>query len=463
MHGLVLLDARSEVLRPAILWNDQRTAGAVRRDRPSASAGRASSSSPATPRSTGFTAPKILWVRDHEPEVYAQARHVAAAEGLRPLPTDRRVRHGQADGAGHAPLRRQEPRAGRSELLEPLEIHGRLAAPDVFEWPESTGDGHGRGRRRDRSGRRNSGRRRRRRSGGWRVSATGASGPASSRSTIGTSGVVFADDRRTAQSSPRDACTPSATPCPGSWHVMGVMLSAAGSLRWFRDTPRRRRPSSGDDSSPTAEAARRPGSEGLLFLPYLTGERTPHLDPHARGVFVGLTAAPQTGAPHPRGPRGRRLRAAGLLRPAAGRGPGRGAARSASPAAARRAPLWRQILANVLGLPMVTVNSTEGAAYGAALLAGVGRRRVAERRGRLRRDDRGHRPRRAGGRVDEGLRRLSTRATASCTPRSSRRTTRCHADRPAAAGAQEQQLRTMRPPEKASRALRSERMNQPCR
>ena len=201
---------------------------------------------------------------------------------------------------------------------------------------------------------------------------------------------------------------------------MGVTLSAAGSLQWYRDTLAPREAF----ADLVAEAEGAPaGSEGLLFLPYLSGERTPYPDPHARGAFVGLTL---------RHSRAHLTRAVlegvafsmkdcfGLLQ-----GAGLGSVSEVRIAGGgAKGALWRKIVASALGLPMVTVNSTEGAAYGAAPPGWRRRRRVAHGRGRLRRDDRGDRPRRAGGRVVEGLRRPSTRATASCTPPSSRPGTR---------------------------------------
>jgi len=157
---------------------------------------------------------------------------------------------------------------------------------------------------------------------------------------------------------------------PGRWHFMGVTLSAAGSLQWYRDTLAPKE----SFADVVAEAETAPaGSEGLLFLPYLSGERTPYPDPHARGGFLGLTLR------HSRAHLTRAvlegvafsmkdcfslLQGAGLGSVSEVRIAGGGA----------KGALWRRIVASALGLPMVTVNSTEGAAYGAALLAGVGAR-----------------------------------------------------------------------------------------
>jgi xylulokinase len=185
--------------------------------------------------------------------------------------------------------------------------------------------------------------------------------------TLGTSGVVFAASN-TPAIEPEGRLHAFCHAVPDRWHMMGVMLSAAGSLRWHRDTVAPGRDFSdllnGVESTP-------PGSEGLVFLPYLTGERTPHPDPFARGAFVGLTV--RHGTQH--------LTRAVLEGVGFGlkdsftliEGSGLSAARQVRiSGGGARSPLWRQILADILNTELVTVNTTEGAAYGAALLAGVG-------------------------------------------------------------------------------------------
>jgi len=155
---------------------------------------------------------------------------------------------------------------------------------------------------------------------------------------------------------------------PGKWHLMGVMLSAAGSLRWFRDTFA---PDTDFDTLVEPAASVQPGSDGLFFLPYLTGERTPHPDPLARGAFVGLTVrhtrphltrAVLEGVAFGLRDSFELMKGAGLADITQVRVTGGGA----------KSPLWRQILADVLDAELVTVNTTEGAAYGAALLAATG-------------------------------------------------------------------------------------------
>jgi xylulokinase len=184
--------------------------------------------------------------------------------------------------------------------------------------------------------------------------------------TVGTSGVIFAaTDVPVIE--PSGLLHSFCHAVPGMWHMMGVMLSAAGSLQWYRDTLA---PNESFAGLTDEAAGVPPGSDGLLFLPYLTGERTPYPDPLARGAWVGLTAqhsrARMTRALLEGVAFGLRdilalLSAAGAQLPAEARIAGGGA----------QSETWRQIIADVLSMPLVTVNSTEGAAYGAALLAGV--------------------------------------------------------------------------------------------
>jgi xylulokinase len=185
--------------------------------------------------------------------------------------------------------------------------------------------------------------------------------------TLGTSGVVFASvDKPFFE--PQGRLHAFCHAVPGRWHLMGVMLSAAGSLRWYRDTLA---PGANYDDLLAPAANLSPGCEGLLFLPYLTGERTPHPDPLARGAFIGLTVR-HTQAHMTRAVLegvGFGLRDSFELM----KGVGLSAIRQVRiSGGGARSPLWRQILADLLNSELVTVNTTEGAAYGAALLAGVG-------------------------------------------------------------------------------------------
>ncbi len=361
MHGLVCLDAEGAVLRPAILWNDQRTGAEC--DAIMQRVGAARMIQITGNRAlTGFTAPKILWVRRHEPAVYAQMAHVLLPKDYIRFKLTGEYATDMAGAAGTV-LMDVGARAWSDAVLEALEIP-RAWMPKTHEGPEVTGvvgqaaaDATGL-----RAGTPVVG-------GGGDQAAqavgVGAVRPGVVALTVGTSGVVFAPLARYAYE-PEGRLHAFCHAVPGMWHFMGVMLSAAGSLQWYRDTL-----APGEDfDALTAEAEPvAPGCEGLQFLPYLTGERTPHPDPLARGAFIGLTArhtrAHMTRAVLEGVAFGLRdsfelVRASGEVTEVRASG---GGAKSA---------LWRQILADVLGVPLVAVEALEGAAYGAALLAGVG-------------------------------------------------------------------------------------------
>lgn len=363
MHGLTLLDSRGEVLRPAILWNDQRTGAQC--DEIHARVGLERFIQITGNKAlTGFTAPKILWVRENEPEIYARAAQIL-------LPKDyiryRLTGEYGTDkaGASGTVLFDLKARDWSPEVLEALEIPASWLPP-TFEGPavtsmiskaaaEATGLRAGTPV-----------------VGGGGDQAAGAVGvgavePGIVSLVLGTSGVVFASTGGPFIE-PEGRLHAFCHSVPGTWHLMGVMLSAAGSLQWFRDTLA---PDLSFDAL-TADAAAVPaGAEGLLFLPYLTGERTPYPDPLARAGFVGLTL--RHARPHMTravlegvafGLRDNMelMKQSGLGQITQVRVSGGGA----------KSALWRQILADVMDSELVTVNTTEGAAYGAAVLAGVG-------------------------------------------------------------------------------------------
>ncbi|MBX3014735.1 MAG: xylulokinase [Caldilineaceae bacterium] len=363
MHGLVLLDEQGQVLRPSILWNDQRTAAQC--DEIRTRVGKAKLiEATGNDALTGFTAPKILWVREHEPAIYAKIRHILLPKDYVRYQLTGAFGIDCADGAGTLLLDLQS-RNWSTAVVDALEIpHGWL--PTVYEGPAITGQvtpmaAAATGLR-----------------AGIPVIAGGGDQAAQAVGvgaveegiialTLGTSGVVFGSVNHPFFE-PEGRLHAFCHSVPGRWHLMGVMLSAAGSLRWYRDTVA---PGVGYDELLQPAAAIAPGSEGLLFLPYLTGERTPHPDPLARGSFMGLTV--RHGLPHLTravlegvafGLRDsfELMKGVGLSTITQVRVSGGGA----------RSPLWRQILADVLGSELITVNTTEGAAYGAALLAGVG-------------------------------------------------------------------------------------------
>ncbi len=363
MHGLVLLDQAGNVLRPAILWNDQRTGPQCDEMRRRLGKERLIqiTGNDALP---GFTAPKILWVQQNEPEVYAKARHILLPKDYIRFKLTGDYAMDKADGSG-TQLFELKARTWSPEVLRALDIPAEWLPP-TYEGPEVTGyvsaaaaaeTGLAAGCPVVGGG------------GDQAAQATGVGAvePGIIALTLGTSGVVFAaTDAPLIQ--PEGRLHAFCHTLPNHWHFMGVMLSAAGSLQWYRDTLA---PGVSFDDLLAEAADVPPGSEGLLFLPYLTGERTPHPDPLARGAWVGLTVR------HSRGHLTRSvlegvafgLKDSFTLIQQAGLGEIRQVRASGG---GTKSPLWRQIMADVLGAELVTVNTTEGAGYGAALLAAVG-------------------------------------------------------------------------------------------
>lgn len=353
MHGLVLLDSADRVLRPAILWNDGRT-GAEADWIESAVGGRSRLVSLTGNRAlVGFTAPKLEWVRRHEPDVFARVAKVMLPKDyvrLR-LCGEHAIDVADASGTLWLDVRR---RAWSSEVLSALEVDPAWL-PRLLESPEVSGEtadgvpvAAGAG---DQA------------AGAVGVGVSAGGGPLSV--VLGTSGVVFAaldaygDD-------PEGRVHAFCHAVPGAWHGMGVMLSAAGSLAWLRSVTD---PGASFASLVDEAAAWAPGAEGLTFLPYLAGERTPHADPDARGSFTGLSLR------HDRGALVRAVlegvafglrdsldlvRELGTAAPV-GRVSGGGAASDE----------WLRIVASVLELPLQRMEVEEGAAYGAALLGAV--------------------------------------------------------------------------------------------
>ncbi len=364
MHGLTFLDVDGEVLRPAMLWNDQRTQAQC--DEMTEKIGFERLIQLTGNRAlTGFTAPKILWVRQHEPEVYAKGAHILLPKDYIRFKLTGDYATDLAGAAGTSLLNVAE-RQWSSEVVEALEIPIEWL-PKVHEGPEITGTVNAAAAA----------------ATGLKVGTpvVGGGGDQAAQAvgvgavqagvvalTVGTSGVVFAPLASYAYE-PQGRLHAFCHAAPGLWHFMGVMLSAAGSLQWYRDTLAPNE----DFGELVNEAADVPaGCDGLQFMPYLTGERTPHPDPLARGAFIGLTAR------HHRAHMTRSvlegvafgLRDSFELIKASEAGRGIKQVRVSGGGA--RSPLWRQIMADILGVPLVTVDALEGAAYGAALLAGVG-------------------------------------------------------------------------------------------
>jgi xylulokinase len=367
MHGAVLLGEDDAVVRPAPIWCDQRTAAEAREITERVGPARLLELT-SNPAMTAFTLPKLVWVREHEPATWRSVRRVLLPKDYVRLRLTGEHASDVSDASGTL-IFDVAGRRWSSEMVEALEVDERLLAP-VYESPEVTG----------------------------RVSAAGAAAtglaegtpvvagagdqaagavgmgvvaPGVVSATIGTSGVVFAATDRPA----RDRLGRVHSFChavPGRWHVMGVTQAAGLSLDWFKQRFGAGAEDGRDpyDRLAGEAAAAPPGSDGVLWAPYLLGERTPHLDPDARAALVGLAA---------RHGRAHVIRAilegvAFSLRdtftifeemdvPVRTIRLGGGGARS---------PIWRQIQADVYRREVEIVETEEGAAYGAALLAGVG-------------------------------------------------------------------------------------------
>lgn len=381
MHGSVLLDEKrlgsggeaAGALRPAILWNDQRTGEQCEEIERLVGGRRRLVERVGNAALTGFTLPKLLWVRHHEPDVFARvavlmlpkdyvrfrltgeaATDVGDAAGTLLLDVDERRwsdEVAQATGIDPSILPR---------ILESGQIAGRVSAWAAKQTGLDEGTPIVAG------------------SGDNMMGAVGAGVVRSGMAlvTLGTSGVVFAHaDRPCRDLGELGAEGRLHTMCaadgdghaPGGWCVTGCMLSAAGSLQWARDALF---PGSSFEALVAEAEEAPPGCEGLVFLPYLTGERCPHPDPRARGGWIGLTTrhtrghlirAVLEGVGFGMGQIMDLMRASGLT-PASVRIGGGGA----------RSRLWRGIIADALDLPVASTNAHEGPAFGVALLAGVG-------------------------------------------------------------------------------------------
>jgi len=367
MHGAVLLGKHDNVLRPSIIWCDQRTNTQCIAITEKIGTKRLIELT-CNPALTGFTLPKLLWVRQVEPEHWRQVRSVLLPKDYVRLRLTGDKATDVADASGTL-LFDVAGRKWSEQMLAAAEIDAAML-PQVYESPEITGVVSSAGA--EATGLR---------AGtpvvaGGGDQAAGAVGmgivrPGTVSATIGTSGVVFAASDKPALD-PKGRVHTFCHAVPGRWHVMGVTQGAGLSLRWFRDQFGAGADDGRDPYTRLTEDAGRvaPGANGLLWTPYLMGERTPHLDPHARAALVGLTAS------HTRAHVVRAILegVAFSLRdtfeifkemnvPVEEIRLGGGGARS---------KLWRQIQADVYGHVVKTVEAEEGAAYGAALLAGVG-------------------------------------------------------------------------------------------
>ncbi len=362
MHGLVVLDADNRVLRPSLIWCDQRSQAQV--DWVNATVGRERVlECIANPVLTGFTLPKLLWVRDHEPELYEKVRKVLLPKDYVRFMLTGEFATEVSDASGTA-LFDVVNRRWSTELAslvgvdpavlpacyESSDVSGTIsrAASELTGIPAGTPVVGG---------------------GGDQAASAVGNGivsPGIVSCTLGTSGVVFAHMEEVAYD-PAGRVHTFCHAVRGKWHVMGVTQGAGLSLQWFRN---QLAPGTDYDSL-MAEAATAPaGSQGLQWLPYLMGERTPHLDAMARGGWIGLTA---------------KHRRADLIRSliegvsysqkdcldiVESLGVAVGSVRASGGGA--KSPFWRQVLADVFDKPVVTLASQEGSALGAALLAMVG-------------------------------------------------------------------------------------------
>jgi xylulokinase len=361
MHGLVLLDESGDVIRPAILWNDQRTEAECDEIRDLVGRQRLIDVT-GNDALTGFTAPKILWVRNHEPGVFERSTTMLLPKDYVRYRLTGTVAMDKAGGSGTL-LFDLAARNWSPEITEILNVPMSLLPP-TFEGTRITGvvSDEAAAATGLRSGTPVM-------AGGGDQAANGvgvgAIKPGIAAVSLGTSGVVFAATEGPVYE-PAGRLHAFCHAVPGMWHLMGVMLSAAGSYRWFKDTFA---PHVAYETVNLAAAEVSPGSNGLVFLPYLTGERTPHPDPNARGAFVGLTVR------HELGHLARSVMegvAFGLkdsaqlmetgVRIEDVRVSGGGAA----------SKVWLQILADVLGQPLQVVDQPEAPALGAAMLAATG-------------------------------------------------------------------------------------------
>lgn len=373
MHGSVFLGDGPQPLRPALLWNDQRTVKQCAEITEKAGGREALIELVANPALTGFTAPKILWVRENEPKIYARTRHILLPKDYIRYRMTGEYATEVSDASGML-LLDVVHRTWSRKLLQLLEIDESLL-PRLYESPQVTGVLH-------------------RQAagelglaegtpvvGGAGDQAAGAVGNGIVTggivsATLGTSGVVFAHSDQPS----RDPMGRVHTMChavPDKWCIFGCMLSAGGSFQWFRNQLAQQEIQAAKKRKVDPytllieQAAKAPaGAEGVFFLPYLTGERCPHPDPNARGGWIGLTVRT-----------GRREMIRSLLEGVTFgmcdalriiQGMGVSVSQVRVSGGGARSTFWRQLQADIYNRPVVQTNAGEGPAYGVALLAGVG-------------------------------------------------------------------------------------------
>jgi xylulokinase len=363
MHGAVFLNERCAPIRPALLWNDQRTAKQVEELRAAVGETRLREIT-GNAALTGFQAPKILWLREHEPENYACVRHVLLPKDYIRFRLTGTLGAEPSDASGTL-LFDLARRTWSQEILRALDLPAAWF-PQIFESPEIVGlldekvaseigatagipvvAGAG--------------------DNAAAAVASGVVRCGSGMLSLGTSGVIVTHDNRP-RIDPTGALHAFCAALPGAYHLVSVTLSAGGSLRWFRDAFGRADESFDDIIREAANIE--PGADGVVFLPYLAGERTPHMDPDVRGAWLGLGLA--HGRPH--------LIRALLEGVAFGLADGVERMRALGVDSAEfnvtgkgmQNPVWRDIIAATFGRPLHRLLADEGPAFGAALLAAVG-------------------------------------------------------------------------------------------
>jgi len=373
MHGSVFVDRHNNVLRRALLWNDQRTEAECREIESLAGGREALIQMVSNPAFTGFTAPKILWVRKHEPRVYEHTHKILLPKDYIRLRLTGGYFTEVSDASGTLLLDVTQRRWSDAllaklmidkhllpECRESQEVSGEVTAAAAAELDVPPGTPVVGG------------------AGDQAASAVGNGivRPGIMSATMGTSGVIFAHSDKP-QTHPQGKVHTLCHAVKGAWHMMGVVLSAGGSVQWFRnklgqdEIELARRRCLDPYDLILAEAARvPPGAEGLFFLPYLTGERHPHPDAEARGAWIGLTVrhdwkhlarAVVEGATFAMRDCLEVMRELGV-----------GAEQIRLSGGGARSPFWRQLQADIYGQKVALINSQEGPAYGVALLAMVG-------------------------------------------------------------------------------------------
>ena len=360
MHGLVLLDAAGNVLRNALIWNDQRTAPQAAEIEKTVGGRSKLIKLVGNAAMTSFTLTKLLWVRQHEPKIFERAATMLLPKDyIRFCMTGERI--GEVSDMSGTLMLDQKRRTWSKPIISAFEIDASILPP-VVESHEITG--HLTAAAAKTLGL----------VAGIPVVGGGGDQPAAAigngivrngmvSAMMGTSGVVFTHSKEY-RVDPKSAVNTFCSCVDGEWCMFGCILSAGGSLQWLRNTL------DGDyKQMDKLAAAAEPGCEGLFFLPYLTGERTPHVDPLARGSFIGLTARTRQNELIRSVMEGATFAMTDVMRLIEARGVNIGQVRLSGGGA--RGAFWRQLQADIYGKTCVTINSEEGGALGVALLAAV--------------------------------------------------------------------------------------------